>query len=213
MKYIALALLLVCGIMTAHAQSVSEGAVEYQRTKQPALITELPYEEDVVEKALLEFMAKKGHKSSDVRGFMVFRAYKLPGQENSCDVYFKLDRKSRKEKDVTTVYMVAGKNGEDLANRVGAGHTTLAGGKELLDEFRPVLEAYSLELNITAQEEAYKKAQRKFDNLVDDSVSLLKKKQSLELQLAQNKDSRDKQKAEVEKQQQILDAMKAKRKS
>ena len=68
--------LLSAGIIYAQPQA-TEGSAEYQKTQQPAAIIELPYAENVVEKAIAEYMAKKGSKGSDSKGFKTFRGYKL----------------------------------------------------------------------------------------------------------------------------------------
>ena len=99
-----------------HAQpQATEGTIDFQKTTQPAAIIELPYAENVVEKAIEDYMTRKGSKGSDSKGFKTFRGYKLrDSQDYTSDLYFKIDRKSRKEKDLTVVSLVVGRNGEDV---------------------------------------------------------------------------------------------------
>jgi hypothetical protein len=69
-----------------------------------------------------------------------------------------------------------------------------------------------LELQIDAQEDVIKKNEKKVVNLADDASSLQKKKKKLDDEIAQNAIDQTNQKAETERQKQILETLKAKRK-
>lgn len=192
----------------------TEGTAEFQKSMQPAAIIELPYAENVVEKAIADYMAKKGSKGNDSKGFKTFRGYKLrDSQDYTSDLYFKIDRKSRKEKDVTVVSLVVGKNGEDVKARVASDNSSLDGAKDLLNDMVPSIDAYNLEVQIQDQEEVLKKSQKKYDGLVDDQKDYEKKIKNLQDKLEENKKDQEKQSDEVKKQQSILDTLKGKRKS
>lgn len=198
-----------------HAQpQATEGTAEFQKTQQPAAIIELPYAESVVEKAIADYMAKKGSKGSDTKGFKTFRGYKLrDSQDYTSDLYFKIDRKSRKEKDLTVVSLVVGKNGEDVKTRLAPDNSSIDGAKDLLNDMLPSIEAYNLELQITDQDEVVKKAQKKFDGLADDQKDYEKKIKNLQDKLEQNKKDQEKQTDEIKKQKDILDTLRGKRKT
>lgn len=201
------------GVIYAQPQA-TEGSIEFQKTQQPAAIIELPYAENVVEKAIADYMARKGSKGSDSKGFKTFRSYKLrDSQENNSDLYFKIDRKSRKEKDVTVVSLVVGKSGEDIKTRLAPDNATIDGAKDLLNDMVASVEAYSLEVQIQDQDDAVKKAQKKFDGLADDQKDYEKKIKSLEDKLEQNKKDQEKQSDEVRKQRELLETLRGKRKS
>jgi hypothetical protein len=192
----------------------TEGTAEYQKTQQPAAIIELPYAESTVEKAVTEYMSKKGIKGSDLKGFKTYRGYKLrDSQDYSSDLYFKIDRKSRKEKDLTVVSLVVGKNGEDVKTRSTPDNSSIDGAKDLLNDMVPSIEAYSLEVQIQEQDEVVKKAQKKFDGLSDDQKDYEKKIKALEDKLEQNKKDQEKQTEEVKKQKEILETLRGKRKT
>ena len=72
---------------------------------------------------------------------------------------------------------------------------------------------YDLEQQIIAQEDAIKKADKKSANLIDDGVSLEKKRKNIEQDIADNKKNQANQLVEIEKQKQILEVLKGKRKS
>jgi hypothetical protein len=214
MKRIFLLLIAVVSLSILKAQPQAfEATTEFQKTTQPAAIIELPYTESIVEKAITEYMSRKGMKGNDSKGFKVFRNYKLrESQDYMSDLYFKIERKSRKEKDLTVVSLVVGKASEDVKARASADNSTLDGAKELLNEMVGSIDAYSLEVQIKDQEETVKKSQRKYDGLIDDQKDYEKKIKNLQDKLEENKKDQQKQQDEVKKQQSLLETLKGKRK-
>ena len=213
-KVISLCLALAAtGMLYAQPQA-TEGSVEFQKTQQPAAVIELPYAENVVEKAIADYMARKGNKGSDSKGFKTFKSYRLrDSQENTSDLYFKIDRKSQKEKDVTVVSLVVGKSGEDIKTRLSPDNATIDGAKDLLNDMVASVDAYNLEVQIQEQDDAVKKAQKKFDGLVDDQKDYEKKIKNLEDKIEQNKKDQEKQQDEVKRQRDTLETLRGKRKA
>ncbi|MEP6749522.1 MAG: hypothetical protein ABJB86_17425 [Bacteroidota bacterium] len=198
----------------AYAQpQATEGIAEFQKTQQPAAIIELPYTEKIVDKGIADYMSKKGSKGSDSKGFNTFRGYKLrDSQDYTSDLYFKTERK-RGAKDVTVVTLIVGKNGEDLKTRTSPDNNSIDGAKDLLNDMVASIDAYNLELTIQDQDDVVKKAQKKYDGLADDQKDYEKKIKGLEDKLDQNKRDQEKQQDEVKKQKDILETLRAKRKS
>jgi hypothetical protein len=206
------ALAMACAVC-AQPKAV-EGTADFQRSKQPAAIIELPYPESIVQKGIEEFMLKKGAKGNDNRDYTVFRGYKIDShQDYSSDLYFKTERKGRKDKDVSVVYLVTGKTGTDIKTRNTSDDKGLDGARELLEELAPFVEAYNLDVQIKDQETMVKKLEGKINGLVEDSVSIDKKRKALDEKIQQNVLERQKQKTEMDKQQEVLEAMKGRRKS
>jgi hypothetical protein len=201
--------------LIAYAQTTaSEGSTDFQRTTQPAAIIELPYAEKVVEKALKEYMSKKGYKESESKGFKVYRGYKLRTiHDYSSDLYFKIERKSRREKDLTVVFLVAGKTGEDIKTRLVSDNLSIDGAKDLLEDMVPGIAAYDLEVQIQDQDDVLKKADKKYSGLLDDQKDYEKRIKNLEDKLVENKKNQEKQLEEVKKQKELLQTLKDKRKS
>ena len=79
--------------------------------------------------------------------------------------------------------------------------------KFYMNELRNISAEYDLELQITAQEEAIKKALRKLDNLRDDSTSLVKKKKKIEEEMLQNNLNINSRKTDSFRQKQILEML------
>jgi hypothetical protein len=215
MKRIFLFLIAVVIITMAKAQPQAfEATTDFQKTTQPAAVIELPYTESIVEKAVSDYMNRKGMKGNDSKGFKVFRNYKLrEDQDHMSDLYFKIERKSRKEKDITVLSLVVGKTSEDIKTRVSPDNSTLDGAKELLNDMVGSIDAYNLEVQIKDQEETVKKSQRKYDGLVDDQKDYEKKIRNLQDKLEENKKDQQKQQDEVKKQQGLLETLRSKRKS
>jgi len=179
----------IAGILYAQPKAI-EGKAEFQKTQQPAAMITVPYNSNTVEDAIADYMTKKGIKGGSTGGYKVYRNYKLASSiDYNSDLYFKVDRKSRSEKDVSVISLLAAKTAEDIKTRKlnDSTGTQLEGAKELLDEMVPAIEAYSLEVQIRDQEAVVKKAQKKYDDLVNDQKDYEKKIRNLEDKLAQNK--------------------------
>src|ERR1043165_4396212 len=85
-----------------------EGTVKYQDAQQPAAVIELPYPADVVNAAMKDYLSKKGKsRSTDIKGFITFRnTQPLQNDSVNADLYFKIEKKSRKEKEATVVSLL-----------------------------------------------------------------------------------------------------------
>ncbi|MEO6289456.1 MAG: hypothetical protein ABIO76_06025, partial [Ginsengibacter sp.] len=76
MKNCLLVLLIFISFKAGFSQALS-GNVDYQKSKQPAAIIELPYNSDLVENALKDHFLKKGVKSSSSKGFTYYKNVQL----------------------------------------------------------------------------------------------------------------------------------------
>ncbi|MGB8193818.1 MAG: hypothetical protein WCF67_17935 [Chitinophagaceae bacterium] len=213
MKKILLILILALSSMFVNAQAITEGKVDYQKKEQPALIMELPYPPEVVEDAIKDYLNKRGSKGNSSKGYQLFKAAGLDslGIAES-DLYFKVERKSRKEKDASVVYMFVTKPNENPTARTEATSADLSGARSFLERMLPSLEAYNLETEIGGQEGEVKKAEKKYDRLTDDGNDLQKRLKKLQDDIEENKKSQERQKQEIEKQKGILESMRGKRK-
>jgi hypothetical protein len=211
--------LITCTVMffanQGHAQVVAtEGKVEYTKGEKVAAVIELPYPVEEVEEAIAEHFSKKGGKSDDSKGFKIFRSMKLSDQDlEANDLHFKVERKSRKEKDITVVYLLVGRPSENVGVRAGTDRHKLEEAKAFLNQLTPSVEGHHLDVQIKTQEETLKKALKKQQTLADDQKDLDGKMKTLQQKIEQNKVDMDKQTEEVTRQQGTLDAMKARKKS
>jgi hypothetical protein len=195
---------------TAASQSY-EGTVGYQKKDEKAIVIEFPYPASVVEDAIVDKMEKLGFKKKESKGFLVYKNAVLPDiSSEPADYMIRVERKSRKDKDESIVYLLVSRNDENIIARSDA--LINSNAKTFLNRLSPDVDAFNLEVEIKDQESAVSKAERKLKDLRDDQESMEKKIKKLQDDLKDNaKDQQDQQK-EIEKQKQVLESMKAKRK-
>jgi hypothetical protein len=128
------------------------------------------------------------------------------------DLYFMVDRKSRKEKEIAVVTMLVSK-GLDAFVTESTDATVMSNAKTFVNNLMPNVVAYDLELQIVDQEDVVKKNEKKGINLVDDAAGLQKDKIKLEKKIDDNIKDQASQKAEIEKQKLILETLRGKRKN
>lgn len=189
------------------------GSVEYQKDNKSAAVIELPYTPDIVEGAIKDFMAKKGVKETRTKGFQAYKGATLNSYDSeTADLYVKVEKKGRRDKDISLIYLLVGRANENVATRNGGDNYKMEEAKSFLNELVPVVEAYDLEVSISKQSDLVQKAEKKLKNLRDDQSDYEKKIRSFEDKLAQNKKDQESQSAELNKLRASLDAMQARRK-
>lgn len=185
---------------------------EYQKIARPALVNEVPFPVKTVEDAIDDTFSKMGYKGSSSKGFIVYKGVRLKelGSE-PYDLYFMVDKKSKRDKDNSIVTMMLSK-GFDAFISDTSGAEVFGKAGNYLDSLRNTLAAYDLEQQIKAQEEEVKKADKKNENLQEEGKDLSKKKRKLEQDMDDNNKEQEKQVKEFDKQKQILETLKTKRK-
>jgi hypothetical protein len=176
--------------------------VEYQKTQQPAAGISLPYASGTVEDAVKDYMAKRGYKSADSKGFTVFRGARLDSTDTDLsDLYFNVDHKSRKEKDIALITLLPAKKNEDILTRsqTDSSYTAMIEkAKSFLNNLAPYIEAHHVQLQINSQTEVLQKAQKKMNGLLSDQNDLNKKIRRLQDDSAQNKKDQVKAAADIQ---------------
>jgi len=209
MKYLLVLIFSLVFFTATNAQS-RINSVEYQKISREAIINELPFSETVTGKAIQDTLEKLGYKGKDSKGFTVYKGVKLPALGNDAyDLYFLVDRKSKKEKELSVVTMMISKGFDEfVTEKSDAG--IMRNAKTYLDNLRNAVAVYDLAQQVIEQEDVVKKNEKKATGLVSDAEDLQKKKKKLENEIEQNiKDQGDHQK-ELEKQKQILTTLKSK---
>ncbi len=208
-------LIFAATFLTTQAQVAAiDGMVEYQKgnNKQSSKI-ELAYPPDVVRDAIKESMAKQGIKEQKVKGLQVYKGVMLEGDSELSDLHFKVEPKSKKEKDISIVHLIVARSSENVALRSDYDTYKIEEGKTFLNGLVPHVASYSLDVNIKEQDEVVKKAEKKLRNLESDQKDLEKRIQNLQDKLAQNKKDQESQTAEVAKQHDVLNVMQSRRTS
>lgn len=204
MKQFMLCLCLLLIVHFVHSQSYN-GTVAYQRTQQPAAVIDLPYNSDIVSACLNEYLSKKGRsKSTDLKGFTTYRnTQPVVNDSANADMYFKIERKSRRERDNTILSLLL-RNPRPNPGTDVLHHLTMDEAKMYLNELVPAIQAYNVEVEIEKQNEAVAKAEAAYKNLMQDQQDLEKKKSTLEQKLSENKVRQDAQLKTIELEKQKL---------
>jgi len=195
-----------------------EGTVEYDKKKQPAIIIAYPYSQEAVEGAFVQKLEGVGLNAKEEKGLFNsskgFRNYKSAIIKdisvNSMDYIFKVEQKGRKGSNEAILYLIVNKDGNNILST--RDEIVIATAKSYLNDMLPQVEAFNLELQIKDQEETVSKAEKKLKDLQDDQESMEKKIKKLQDDLKDNAKAQQDQHKEIEKQNQVLEAVKAKRK-
>ncbi len=202
-------------IIAMYATSIAQSRLataDYQKTKQPGIEMDVPFPEKTVSKSIDDYFQKLGYKGKDTKGYLTYKGVRLSQLgTDSYDLYFKTDRKSKKEKDATTVTLMISSGYEKFI-----GDTTNArlidSAKSYLNGLTDRVAAFDLDQQIMEQDDAVKKVSKKLTSLTETGQELQKKKNKLENDIANNLKEQASQKTEGEKQLQILQTLRDKRK-
>jgi len=116
----------------------------------------------------------------------------------------KVERKSRKESDASTMYVIMTKGDQNAMDKLDPFDISRA--KSFVGNMVPDVEAADLELQIIAQQDVVAKAEKKLKGLKDDQVSLEKK-------LADNKSDQEGTSKDIENQKIALERLFGKRRA
>jgi hypothetical protein len=195
----------------AMAQSHTE-TVKYQKIDRQAVVNDMPFPEKTVRNAIDNKMEQLGYKGKETKGFVVYQSVKMAELgKDAYDLYFMADKKSRRDKENSTLTLMISK-GFDAFAADSTDAALMSNAKEYLNNIKTMIGAYDLEQQIIAQEDAIKKADKKYNNTVEDGVNLEKKKKNIEKDIEDNKKDQAAQQAELDKQKQILETLRGKRK-
>lgn len=209
MKKLAAFLLICCMYITTNAQSTIE-KVNYQKAEHEAIVNEIPFPEKTIMNAIDNKMQQLGYKGKSSKGFTVYKAVRLTqlgGGEY--DLYFSADRKSRRNKDNSTLTMLVS-TGNDVFATANDNASLMDNAKHYMDGITDMIAAYDLDQQVAAQIEVVDKATKKYNSLVDDGKSLEKKKKDIEKDIENNKKDQEKQLKEIESLKTALEALKGK---
>lgn len=195
---------LLLGSLAGYGQA-QEGRVEYQKVLQPAAVIELPYPSSVVNAAMNDYLSKKGKsKGDDIKGFTLYRnTQTVTGDSSNADLYFKTERKSRKEKDVTVVSLLIIPV-DAQTNEGNLYFLDMEEGKNYLNDLAKAIDAYNLELSIKSQNDVVIQAEAKYKKLTSEADDLEKRRTDIDKRIADNKNDQQQQLKEIENQKKIL---------
>ena len=177
-----------------------------------AIINELPYSPDVATNGIKKKMSQMGFTGKENDGYLVYKNVDMPELgSGKYNLYFKTERLGKKESGQSKVYMLISDSYDAFINETRDGDA-VRNGKSFLNTLNVQAESASIDKDILNEEENLKKAEKRYNNAVDDGNDLEKKRRKLEEDIAENKKAQESRKAEIEKQKQVVDAARNKRK-
>lgn len=222
MKKLTALLFAVFAIFNAAFSQSTITSVSYNKTNQTGLMLELPYDEEVSQGFIVTNLKKIGYepetkgslfwKNNKVNGFYTFKDVNLEGTGKPVDLYFKVERKSRKQKDQSVIYLLVSKGNEDFIS-LGSDEDTYNAAKRFLNGFVEQSAVYKLDLDIKNQEDAVKGAEKRMSKLKDEEKNLSKKIEDLQNDLKKNREDQEAQQKTIETEQKKLVDLKAQKSS
>ncbi len=184
-----------------------DGIADYNKKSQQAVFLDLKYPEETVIKTLKDKIERLGLKLKSSKGFMVaYNAVISDISSTQMEYAFSVDRKSKREKETTVITMIMNINDANTTSE------NASKAKDFLNSLTPAIDALNIENMANDQTDVLNKAQKKLKNLKDDQSSLEKRIRNLQDDLSKNDQQQKDQQKEIQRQQEILDSIKAKRK-
>jgi peptidoglycan hydrolase CwlO-like protein len=122
-----------------------------------------------------------------------------------------VERKSRKEKDESVLYLIIQQDGKNAVAGFTADDVDRA--KRFLNNLYPMVEEAYLEMQIKEQEDVVVKAEKKYKKLQDDKADMESKIRKLEDDIETNIRNQEDTRKDIENQKRLLDDLRLKRKS
>ncbi|HVF95880.1 MAG TPA: hypothetical protein VM871_01080 [Flavisolibacter sp.] len=214
--------LLLSLCVMASAQSVTTN-VKYNKMDKPALMLYLPYNQEVAEGTILAKLKEIGFepeskgslfwKQNKVDGYYVYKGVVLKGEKNELvDLYFKVDRRGNKRDNQSVIYMMTSKGAENFVTDASEPQVFTA-AQSFLNGFVSETATYKHTLDVQAQEETVKKAEKKLTELMSEESDLTRKIAKLQEDLAKNKQNQTTQQLTIEGERKKLSDLKLTRPS
>ncbi|HEY1021723.1 MAG TPA: hypothetical protein VGE06_05395 [Flavisolibacter sp.] len=211
-----LPILLLFACATTIAQSVST-SVKFDKANKQGLMLYLPYSQEVAEGTILTKLKEIGFepessgslfwKQNKVNGFYAFKGVALQGENPQLvDLYFKVDRRGSKKDNQSVMYLLTSKGGENFITDI-TDPTTFAAAQKFLNGFTNETATYKHTLDVKAQEETVKKAEKKLADLQKEERDMAEKIARLQEDLRKNKESQISQQSTIEAERRKLDEM------
>jgi hypothetical protein len=207
-------------LITIAAGQATQASITYNKMSEPVLMLELPYNESVSENFIIENLKKTGYdvetkgklfwKQNKLHGFYTFKDVRLEGAVEKVDLYFKVENKSRRDKEESVIYMLVSKGDENFISSTSDEYTYNA-AKNFLNGFVEQSAVYKLDLDIKNQEDAVNNAQKKLDKLKDNEKDMEKKMEQLDKDLKKNREDQKDQEKAIETERKKLEDLKIKK--
>ncbi len=212
MKNIFTLLILLITFVPSNGQAFT-GETKIKSMNKMAVIYEMPFAAEITADAVKKKMSQLGYTNKDEKDFIAFKNVVIPSLgPGTYNLYFKTERRSKKEQDHSTVYMLLTDKYDAFLNET-RDIEVINSAKTFLNSLSVQAEDVYVESEIAKHEEAVKKVEKDYNNSVEDGASLEKKRVNLEEDIKKNKEQQEQRRLETEKQKQLLLNARAKRKA
>lgn len=191
---------------TDKLQNIRQMLVSFNGAKYNGLTAEVQASPNIVEGVLKDKFASQGVKPKEIDDFLVFRNVILKSADSTkpMDAFFKVEKKSKKEKDVSIVSFIAANHGEipDAKLKSGSAATiaaTAAVSDKILISLNPLLDIKVFEKKLSDKQDEINQQEKKLKDLYDDSVKYVKKQIDLEDDILNNKKEQAKVRGDLDK--------------
>ena len=207
MKCLILFLFLFYG-HAVEAQSY-DGTVKYKNRQQPAAILEVAYPTDVVMAAVTSYLSKR-IKSAEthIKGFATFRNSQMPDTGENADLYFKIDRKSSREKETTIISLLLTHPKLNQVPPDTLYYLNMEEAKVYLNDLALIINAYDLRKKIKVLQDEIYFAEAVYANIEDDVGKCEGEKKILNDKFLVNTKAFQSKKAEIESLKRALEILK-----
>jgi hypothetical protein len=188
--------------------AITTALVEFNGGKYNGYQVELNAAPDIVENAVRERFKQQGSKPKETKDFLVYRNVVMPliDATKPIDAFIKVERKSRKEKEQSVVFLIATLPGEIPEDKVKSGAATglavitpFEKGGNFLTGFLPDVKQGVYEKDRASQQSQLKKEEKKLADLVAEQADMEKKLKKLQSDIEYGVKAQENQAAEVEK--------------
>jgi len=195
--------LIVCLVLSGEltlGQSMSSVQVQevqksMNKINQPAYMMELPFAPEEVEKALQAYIGKASSSSGkNRRGTISFMGVSIPElSTEKTDVYAIVERKSRREKNRSVVYLFVSKGYDNFVSSA-SDRVLSTNAQQFLSNFASAASQYSFEQSVKKQQDLVSKQEAARKKLETKVAKTEKELEKLRKQLAEQSGKLEKEK-------------------
>lgn len=202
-------LLVLLGISAIAFPQVKDGTVTMNKIDRPAVIGEFEYEASIVNAVILEDMKYQGFgKGDSFKGFQKYAGIQFAQlSSEKIDFYFKVDSKSKKEKDKSIAYVVISKGYDNFVTS-SSDPAIIEAAKQYLSGLLDKFGQQKIKLAIEDQKVIVDKADKKLNSLVVNAETLKTKLKEVEDSIVKNTQDQETQKSVLEREKQLLESLK-----
>jgi hypothetical protein len=201
-----------------------DGIVEYQKIPLAAKVFEFRYPAKDLANAVGRYFQDRGGKLSKVGGLTVVSGIRLHDSDNAAyDVYYQVKGKGSGKSALSTLSVILAEPGEDILARGQAAEGEAVAGvafpavyesrgaEGFFGDLGIYIGEYDHSQLTASHEKALRKAESRYESLVDKGRSLERKRQSIERQINNNIEQQREQAREVDRLALLLDQVRARR--